>query len=62
VVNAGPAAKFECGVCWLVYDPEEGDSFGQISPGTAFADLPDDWTCPGCEAARHRFLLLDNPG
>lgn len=59
VVEAGKNARFECGVCWQVYDPEQGDPIGQIAPGTAFADLPEFWVCPGCEAARSRFLLLD---
>lgn len=57
-LGAGPAARFECGVCWKVYDPEEGDPIAQVPAGTAFADLPDNWVCPGCEAARERFLLL----
>jgi rubredoxin len=29
-------------------------------PGTSFADLPEHWACPGCEAARERFLVLDD--
>ena len=59
-VVADPLARFECGVCWQVYDPAEGDPIGQIPAGTAFAELPDNWVCPGCEAARDRFLLLDD--
>ncbi|NJD35694.1 MAG: rubredoxin [Betaproteobacteria bacterium] len=57
---ANPLALFECGVCWQVYDPSEGDPIGQIPPGTAFAALPANWVCPGCEAARERVLLLDD--
>ncbi|MCF8178064.1 MAG: rubredoxin [Sulfuritalea sp.] len=59
-VVADPMASFECGVCWRVYDPAEGDPISQVPAGTAFADLPENWVCPGCEAARQRFLLLDN--
>lgn len=59
-VVADPLARFECGVCWQVYDPAEGDAIGQIPAGTSFAELPDNWVCPGCEAARDRFLLLDD--
>lgn len=58
VVAAPPEARFECGVCWRVYDPAEGDPVNQIPPGVAFADLPEHWVCPGCEAARSRFLVL----
>ena len=48
----------ECGVCWHVYDPAEGDPVWQISPGTAFADLPEDWRCPNCDAPQSKFLRL----
>ena len=59
-VLADPLARFECGVCWQVYDPAAGDPISQIPPGTAFGDLPENWVCPGCEAARERFLVLEN--
>lgn len=51
--------KFECRICWTVYDPDEGDAAWQIPPGTAFADLPEGWCCPTCEASRDKFLLID---
>ena len=51
-----PEDKMECGVCWRLYDPAEGDPVWQIPPGTPFADLPDDWRCPNCDAPRERFL------
>ncbi len=57
---APPEARFECGVCWSVYDPAEGDPVWQIAPGTPFADLPEHWTCPNCDAPRHKFMLLDD--
>jgi len=55
-----PEQRMECGVCWRVYDPAEGDSVWQIAPGTAFADLPDDWRCPSCDAPRDKFLRCDD--
>lgn len=58
IVGADPSARFECGVCWRVYDPAEGDDVRQIAPGTAFADLPDDWCCPNCDAPRLKFMRL----
>jgi len=53
-------AKMECGVCWHVYDPALGDDVWQIPPGTAFADLPDEWRCPTCDALRSKFMRLAN--
>ena len=51
--------KYVCSVCGYVYDPEKGDSEGGISPGTLFDDLPDDWTCPICGAAKEEFEKED---
>ncbi|MDY6836192.1 MAG: rubredoxin [Chloroflexota bacterium] len=48
-------AKYECSVCGYVYDPDKGDPEGDIAPGTAFEDLPDDWVCPVCGASKDQF-------
>lgn len=47
--------KYVCSVCGYVYDPAEGDEENGIKPGTAFEDLPDDWVCPVCGAAKEDF-------
>lgn len=49
------AGKYVCITCAWVYDPEEGDPEGGIEPGTAFEDLPDDWTCPACGVGKEYF-------
>lgn len=54
-----PDARLECGICWRVYDPAEGDAFWQVPPGTAFRDLPAHWTCPACDAPKERFLIIE---
>lgn len=54
--------RFECGVCWHVYDPAEGDTVGGIPIGTAFASLPETWRCPHCDSAKARFLALNPDG
>ncbi|HEY6897500.1 MAG TPA: rubredoxin [Rhodocyclaceae bacterium] len=58
--NPGVEASFECGICWHVYDPAEGDDVCQIPPGTPFAALPANWTCPNCDAPKHKFMVLPN--
>ncbi|WP_210877001.1 [NiFe]-hydrogenase assembly chaperone HybE [Roseovarius autotrophicus] len=55
-------AVMECKICWTPYDPAEGDATRQIDPGTPFAALPDDWSCPGCEAPKAQFLVNHDPG
>ena len=38
-----------------IYDPEQGDPESGIEPGTAFEDIPDDWTCPLCGVGKEDF-------
>ena len=40
--------RYVCSVCGYVYDPAEHD-------GTAFEDLPEDWTCPRCRQPKEKF-------
>jgi flavin reductase (DIM6/NTAB) family NADH-FMN oxidoreductase RutF/rubredoxin len=51
--------KYECMVCGYAYDPELGDPDGGIKPGTPFEEIPDDWTCPVCGAAKSNFKRID---
>ncbi len=51
-------AKYKCGVCGYVYDPEKGDPESEIAPGTRFEDLPGDWVCPVCGASKDEFEKL----
>ncbi|MDK9696798.1 MAG: rubredoxin [Siculibacillus sp.] len=55
-------ARMECGICWHVYDPAEGDAVWQVPPGTAFAELPEDWRCPNCDAPRAKFMAIGTEG
>jgi len=47
--------RYVCNVCGYVYDLEQGDPESDIPAGTAFEDLPDDWTCPVCGASKDDF-------
>ncbi len=47
--------KYVCDLCGYVYDPMIGDPDSGIAPGTAFEDIPDDWVCPVCGAAKSMF-------
>jgi flavin reductase (DIM6/NTAB) family NADH-FMN oxidoreductase RutF/rubredoxin len=52
--DAGP--NFVCTICAYVYEPDKGDETQNIAPGTSFADLPEDWICPICAAAKSAFI------
>lgn len=47
--------KYVCITCGWIYDPAEGDPESGIAPGTAFEDIPDDWTCPACGVGKEMF-------
>ena len=51
--------KYKCVICGYVYDPAEGDPSDGIKPGTRFEDLPVDYICPVCGAAKDEFLKYD---
>jgi rubredoxin len=44
-----------CTICGFIYDPALGDVEHDIAPGTAFEDLPADWTCPHCGVDKSSF-------
>jgi hemerythrin-like domain-containing protein/rubredoxin len=47
--------KWKCTVCDYVYDPLKGDPTRGIKAGTAFKELPENWTCPVCFAPKSAF-------
>lgn len=47
--------KWVCIICGYVYDPAVGDPDNGIEPGTAFEDIPEDWTCPDCGVDKGSF-------
>jgi rubredoxin len=51
--------KYICNICAYEYDPEQGDPDNGVAPGTAFADIPDDWVCPVCGAGKDQFDEMD---
>ena len=57
--TAAKMAKYKCTVCSYIYDPELGDPDGGIKPGTPFEQLPEDWVCPVCGAAKSEFEKVE---
>jgi rubrerythrin len=47
--------KWICQKCSMIYDPVKGDPDSGIAPGTPFAEIPEDWTCPICGAQKKTF-------
>ena len=47
--------QYECDLCGYVYDEAAGDPDNGVAPGTKWEDLPADWVCPLCGAAKDEF-------
>lgn len=52
--------RYVCDICGYIYDPAKGDPDSGIAPGTAFADIPDDWVCPECGAGKDQFTAIED--
>jgi rubredoxin len=53
--KGGIMDKWRCIPCDYIYDPSEGDPENGIPAGTAFEELPEDWTCPICGVSKDEF-------
>ncbi|WP_273455013.1 MULTISPECIES: rubredoxin [Nevskia] len=51
--------RYRCRYCSHVYDEALGDADAGIAPGTRFEDIPDDWMCPECGAAKGDYDLIE---
>ena len=47
---------YVCNGCGYEYDPGEGDSEGEVAPGTLFENIPEEWTCPACCEEKDMFI------
>ena len=50
---------WECQVCGFIYNQAEGLPDEGIAPGTAWADVPDDWECPQCGTTKDDFEMIE---
>ncbi|MGH9078273.1 MAG: rubredoxin [Acidimicrobiales bacterium] len=41
-------SRFACPVCGYVFDEDRGAPREGFPPGTRWASVPDDWSCPDC--------------
>jgi rubredoxin len=47
-----------CLICGWMYDEATGDPEHGIAPGTAWADVSMNWTCPECGARKEDFEMV----
>ena len=47
-----------CLICGWIYDEAAGDPEHDIAPGTPWAAVPMNWTCPECGARKEDFEMV----
>ena len=50
---------WQCTVCGYIYNMEAGDDENGIPPNVPFQELPADWQCPDCGAAKSHYNRVD---
>lgn len=58
-MNTDSFKVWQCIVCNFVYDEAKGLPEEGITPGTRWADIPEDWTCPECGMAKEQFEMSE---
>jgi rubredoxin len=52
--------RYRCFYCNHVYDEAQGDPDSGLAPGTRWDDVPADWCCPVCGAAKADYALVED--
>jgi alkylation response protein AidB-like acyl-CoA dehydrogenase/rubredoxin len=47
---------YVCNGCGYEYDPGVGDPEGEVTLGTLFENIPEEWTCPACGEEKDMFI------
>ena len=57
--NLSGSRTWMCLICGWIYDEAAGDPEHGIAPGTVWADVPMNWTCPECGARMEDFEMVE---
>ena len=57
--TTGAARPAQCVQCGFEYDEAKGWPEDGIEPGTRWDDIPEDWSCPDCGAAKSDFEMVE---
>ncbi|MDO9435551.1 FAD-dependent oxidoreductase [Hydrogenophaga sp.] len=56
-----PYQSYICDACGYIYHEADGDPDGGLAPGTRYADIPEDWSCPLCGVTKADFTPYAAP-
>lgn len=51
--------KWQCFFCGFIYEESAGIPAEGIAPGTRWEDIPEEWYCPQCGAAKTDFVMME---
>lgn len=51
--------SYMCVICGFVYEEEMGRPEDGIPPGTSWEEVPENWKCPECGAAKSDFEMIE---
>ncbi|MDH5378080.1 MAG: rubredoxin [Gammaproteobacteria bacterium] len=51
--------KWQCTICGYIYDEQLGQPDHGIPPGTAWEDVPEDFSCPDCGVSKEDFEMIE---
>ena len=57
-ITVSETRTWMCLICGWIYDEAAGDPDHGIAAGTAWADVPMNWTCPECGARKEDFEMV----
>lgn len=55
----GSMKAYMCVVCGFIYEEDKGLPEEGIAPGTRWEDIPENWKCPECGAAKSDFEMVE---
>jgi rubredoxin len=53
--------RYMCMGCGFLYDEKLGLPEHGVSPGTRWAEIPEDWVCPDCGTPKSGFEMVTIP-
>lgn len=57
-LNMTDTKTWMCLICGWIYDEAAGDPEHGVAPGTPWAQVPMNWTCPECGARKEDFEMV----
>ena len=58
IVTGEALVTWMCLTCGWIYDEAAGDAKEGLAPGTRWADVPPNWTCPECNSRKDDFEMI----